>query len=1087
MKKYSKYLIILTCIIAVLVSICFIPINATKLIPVIEKQVEKDLGVNIHVERLILRVGPFIKLKAPIMHVTYEDGQKFAQLDGVKLYVNWLTLLKDKPVIEKVYANNLNLRLNSDDKYLPILLEKLQANEFGVTPNIQLKNYEISYLNKLTSDKYNLKGQNFLLGKISNHKNMKITTSGDFSINSKKYINYDIALTPKLEFRKIDFNGDITKFVNQIKDLDFHSDIIADLTLFKKEHNYVQASGFVNIDNISVLDSTKKNPKSFIYLTFLGDKIGVLSNVYTSLNKKVYVEGKINNSKNLVLDLKVKTDEISLADLYKKLKIFTDLSKFKNLTSVNGTLNANFTVKGDLKNIKSNGYMKITNADIKANGFMIEKINSNIDFSNNKINISDATGYVNNAPILLKGSIDKDLDLELSMNRVELKYLCPDSVGVKSGIATVIAKISGNIDKLIHKEQISIENLNWVSDSYDLTIDSIKLDTNKNNTAYINGVNCVTPHTELIKIPSLKFIMDNNNIKIPETNLFIPNSKLVFKGNINNFNSEGLSFVSYIDGFVNSKDIKCLKSFSTRYPLKAVFSGNKLSQSLNTQVLLEKAEVFDEPCLINAIAKLEKKVLKIEELSLLSFTGKFNDDLKQNVKGGKKLVISGAIDSNKTPIMKNIRVFVPQQLHVNLYDTIAQIKGDVFVNGSFQKPDMVGQLVIQNLFNNATQLSLSNSTLDFNKNTVNFNAPNLKLADSATGVNASISTDISKALVIKNINLKSKYLNTDTLLMYKDNLLLNTYPVEINNGKFYSERILANVYGEPLYLSGFNSDFEMKDNLLVLKNITSELFNGKLGGKLAYNMKDEHFDSDIMARGVSADPIFDVISKRKDNISGTMDFDLKLTGELTSKQSLNGDIKFVVTNGRMSTLGKLEHLLYAQNVVADNMLRTSFSVVAKAITLKDTGLFKYLRGDVALENGIANIKMLQSQGPLMALFIKGQYNPMNDYANLIVLGRLSDEIISGLGAFGDFSFNKLMIMLTGEETKQAVLPEDFDKIPQLPIKNTKEFRSIINGIIDKPSSVTSFNWISYSQKSLKQKDVPISETKIPSFIENLPY
>ena len=78
MKKYSKYLIILTCIIAVLVSICFIPINATKLIPVIEKQVEKDLGVNIHVERLILRVGPFIKLKAPIMHVTYEDGQKFA-------------------------------------------------------------------------------------------------------------------------------------------------------------------------------------------------------------------------------------------------------------------------------------------------------------------------------------------------------------------------------------------------------------------------------------------------------------------------------------------------------------------------------------------------------------------------------------------------------------------------------------------------------------------------------------------------------------------------------------------------------------------------------------------------------------------------------------------------------------------------------------------------------------------------------------------------------------------------------------------------------------------------------------------------
>jgi hypothetical protein len=189
----------------------------------------------------------------------------------------------------------------------------------------------------------------------------------------------------------------------------------------------------------------------------------------------------------------------------------------------------------------------------------------------------------------------------------------------------------------------------------------------------------------------------------------------------------------------------------------------------------------------------------------------------------------------------------------------------------------------------------------------------------------------------------------------------------------------------------------------------------------------------------------------------------------------------------MSTLGKLEHLLYAQNVIADNMLRTSLSVVTKAITLKDTGLFKYLRGDVTLNDGVAYINMLQSQGPLMSLFIKGQLNPVNDYAQLTVLGRLSDEIITGLGAFADFSFKKLLVMLTGEDNKYSILPEDFDKIPQLPIKNTKEFRSIINGIIDKPSSVIMFNWIAYSQKSLKQKEVPMTDTKVPDFVEQLPY
>ena len=108
---------------------------------------------------------------------------------------------------------------------------------------------------------------------------------------------------------------------------------------------------------------------------------------------------------------------------------------------------------------------------------------------------------------------------------------------------------------------------------------------------------------------------------------------------------------------------------------------------------------------------------------------------------------------------------------------------------------------------------------------------------------------------------------------------------------------------------------------------------------------------------------------------------------------------------------------------------------------------------------------------------------VNDYASLTILGRLSDEVISGLGMFGDFSFNKLMIMLTGEEEKHNTIIADIEKIPQLPVRNTKEFRSIINGNIEKPSSVALFNWISYTQKSLKQKEVPMTDVKLPEFIK----
>lgn len=1086
MKKYSKYLIAGFCVIAFLITMCFIPINASKLIPTIEKQVASELGVNIHIDRLILRVGPLIKVKAPIMHMMYEDGQKFAQFDSVKFYIPWTSLIKKNPTIHTLEAKRLTVRVNSDDKYLNKLLDRLQAKDVSETPYIHLKNYSISFNNKKDNNNYNLTGQALEISKIPNFKNFRLNTIGSFSIDDKQYITYDLSVTPKLDRpEKINLQR-LDELLNQIEELDFHSDIITDIKLYKNK-DIIQASGFINIDNISVLDPAKKVTKSFICLDLWGDRARISSNIHTPDNKKVYIEGTINNTKKPVVDIKVKTDEINLEDLYKKVKILADFSKLKDINSIDGTLNANFTLKGDLNKIKSNGFIKIANANIEANGVKIENISSDIDFSNNTVNIVKAVGYVNNAPIMAKGNIDKNVDIELLMNKVELNHLCPAGFGIKSGIASLVANISGSLDNISHKENLQIDNLKIAKNNTDISIDSVKIDTNKNNTAYINNILCKTKETEPLKIPSLKLFIEGDRIRVPETNIFMPNSKFALKTEITNYNTNDLSFNISVNGFLYSKDIKSLKNYSARYPFKVTINGNKNIQNVLSQVLLENTAVLDEPAIINLSSKLEKNTVKIEDLSILSFNGTFADDFKSNLKGQKKVVITGAIEDLKAPVMKNIRVFFPQQLNIRIYDTLAQVKGDLFINGKFNKPDIVGQLTLQNLFNQAMQLSLSNAVIDFNKNIAVINAPNVKIADSAMSLTATALTDITKTITIKNANIKSKYLNTDTLLMYKDSPALKLYPIMVNDGKFYSERILANIYGSPLYISAFSSDFKLKDNVLSLKNLSSELFNGKMSGSLDYDMKDEHFNSQIMARGVSAEPIFNIVSTRKDSISGTMDFDINLKGELTSKQSLNGDVKFIVQNGRMSTLGKLEHLLYAQNIIADNMLRTSLSVVTKAITLKDTGLFKYLRGDIQMENGIANIRMLQSQGPLMALYIKGQYNPNNDYAKMVVLGRLSDEVMSGLGAFGDFSLNKLMVMLTGEDPKYNIMPEDFEKIPQLPSKNTKEFRSIINGIVDKPSSVQSFNWVSYSQKSLKQKDVPMTNIKVPSFVDELPY
>ena len=363
----------------------------------------------------------------------------------------------------------------------------------------------------------------------------------------------------------------------------------------------------------------------------------------------------------------------------------------------------------------------------------------------------------------------------------------------------------------------------------------------------------------------------------------------------------------------------------------------------------------------------------------------------------------------------------------------------------------------------------------------------MKLGDSSAGINATLITDFSNGIILKNAAIKSKYLNTDAILLFKKNPDYINYNVKVQDGKFYAERALATIYDSQVNLGALNGEFKLDNNKIYINNLSADMYNGKIAGSIDFDLKNDQFESKMQARDVSASPVFDLITTKKDALSGAMDFDADIKGNLNSKQSINGDIKFIVRNGHLGTLGKLEHLLYAQNIISDNMLRTTLGTITKAITLKDTGLFKFLRGDIKMVNGIANVNFLQSQGPLMSMYIKGQYNPLTDYAKFNILGRISDEVVESLGAFGDFSFNKLMIMLTGEENNSKTQVEDIEMLPPLQARNTKEFKAVINGILEKPSSVIRFNWVSYTQKSLRQKEVPMQNTKLPDFLEALPY
>ena len=154
-------------------------------------------------------------------------------------------------------------------------------------------------------------------------------------------------------------------------------------------------------------------------------------------------------------------------------------------------------------------------------------------------------------------------------------------------------------------------------------------------------------------------------------------------------------------------------------------------------------------------------------------------------------------------------------------------------------------------------------------------------------------------------------------------------------------------------------------------------------------------------------------------------------------------------------------------------------MVKNALKLKDTGIYRDVKGEINLKNGIAYIKNLQLAGPSMSLYINGQYNILDDTAILLILGRVSDDIVKTLGPLAketnDYTYipkiNNSASLFISDITASDI--ENTANIPDLTVKTqfkTQEFKVLFNGKIDKQTSVQSFKWIKRQEDNFEDNN-----------------
>lgn len=1041
-----------------------------------------------------------------------------------------------------------------------------QKLPFGLTfyssvPDIKIENYRFSLINTDNSKGYFFKGKDFEVSDFVLDKKVRIKLQGSLFLDNRKQITYDICVFtkvfPEYGFKnsKIPPDFNVIKMFEDLYKYKFLAHIKSDLKINGNQKD-LKIDGNLNLDDILTEIGGEVLPASKINLKFEGNKIKINSDIYTSLNDNSTISGIFENGSKKYLDLEVKSKKTDISNMFLTVNNICRIFGIKKFDQINagGQLSADFKLKSDFKTVHSKGYLKLENAklDYKLYNATLNSIFADIDFSQDTVNIKKAGAILNSQPIIIKGGLDKkanaDILIEgknLQLNGVlamlgKREFLRENDVS--AGIVNISTTLKGRLNNLLPEINASFDNVFIYNKPKKLkmSIQSARADSavkGKEFKGKINvaGIKISSPNFfKSTFLPELSMNFDKKDLNIEKSSIILDNSKLDVQGKISDYNALKPFFDLKAKGFVLATDIS---SMMKQYKPKAVgklpiiikFYGSD-RQKIQAQMFADKnnhvsfidIKGLGQTSLVDCDLTLDKDVLKIEEAAVYSTKAinSLSENFKANTASGYKVLTLGGKISGITSEAKfrNIEITVPNQLTVTLPaypHSSARFKGDLKMNGSIKNPEVGGYLSISSLSIPELQTGLKNSMIHFNQNFINAACPEVIFGSSSVSINALALNDFSQGLVVNNVDIISENLDLNDVIAFISKFPQNpevngaALKLTVLKGTSRLDRFKA----ADLISTNVTSNISLDNNIFNMDDVRGDAYLGKIAGSINYDFIQQRLGLNLQGRGLSAAVAIKALGNMKENVHGRLDFDTVITTVGQSRdrllKTLKGGMKFVVSNGEMKTLGRLEHFLYAQNIVSNNLLKANLNLIAKVVSTKNTGVYRQMKGNVDFSGAWANISSLTTTGPSMSMYITGRYHLIDEVASLTILGRVSDDIVQVLGPLGDLSVDKIIssIIKTELSPRQSLISsgcEKIDLIPPLTPKtslSTKTFKVSIDGKIQSQSSVKSFKWVTGAQ-SCRPGENPMTEENalikkedeqknqkeilIPDFIDSLP-
>ena len=1078
MKNFLKYfgITVLSAVVILYILFLIVPLFLSGIVNSysiqISKLIEESCGFKVKIENIKILTTPKLTAGVYAGHIegALPDGEQFLMVDNVQGKISLLPLILKKIEVDMIGADNLNLKLKvkKDGKflledYIPKADEKEASEQqvmtelpFGLKlsnhlPDIQINNYNISFIDTVSDKSYSISGDTFAIKDFILNKKIKVYTIGQIMLDDRVQFNYDVNLynkvmpdlnlndlvfaqntNPQEGVQAVDIN--IIDIFKNIYQNQLSANLVANIKTNGTFDN-VHINGTANLSDMGLAVKGKKLPSSNVDIKFNGNKIELYSKLYSAQNEVTELTGSFRTGKSPKIDLNCKSN-MQFNSILRIIDSIAESFEYKDLNTLTaiGGIDADFSVKSDLKKIESSGYFNINPSSFsyKLYNISVDDVKANIDLSNNMIDIKNSGLSILGHPLKITGTLTPAAEADISViaDKLQIKgllltlgqvKLLKDN-DVKSGTLSVNALIKGRLDKLVPNVKLSLGNLNiknipsdttvkLISSTVDLTTDGKKM----NGVVNVANASVVNPLAQ-ISMPEAKITLGDKDIVIDKADVYLNNSKIAVTGKITDYLNKNLKFDIKANGNLLSSDIKSMLPADFRkdiksagsIPVSAAVTGDASAQNISFSL---NANPSNYVSLLN-ISQLSGKSTYIKgDIKLSGDTLKFSDTgIFANNEG--MLYLKGSVSDLYKTQKLNLNVSLPSKISMEIpgfKKSKLDAFGDINITGTALNPHLSGSIEIP-------VIEIPDMLLSMNDMSVALNGPVLK--------------------------------GKGTLMKF-------------TSGGIAAENLAA--------------EFNLLNNVFYLKNITGEAFDGKINGNVSYNIVNGLIGVDFSGSGLNAEKAIAGAAGLKNALSGKLDFNANVTlygaTDVEMMKNLKGKADFEISDGSLGNIGRFENFLFADNLQSNSIIKAAVSSVSALPTVKNTAEFKTISGSLTFNNGWAKLNPIKTSGPSMAYYITGQYNLLNATANVVVLGRISAEVVSLLGPLGDLSVSKLTSYipkfgaLTGNIINAMTSDpknENIASIPQLSSGNTnyKDFKVVFNGGVESKSSVKSFKWLS---------------------------